>query len=366
MKKNIVSSAIALILSFSLTLPSLATNSYSITDSTTEKAIEINGYNFTISEKSNPSYATIRTYTSPKTKTVRSIDETKALLAALGLDEHIIENLSLDDLQLYATSEQIFVSSSYSKCNSVTNETTYLPEEIALSAAEDLTIRQEEYYDNYANNPESNIMPCGNKPNTSNVPGEFLDSYMKITQIVSHQGSGNLLFRVNAKWLTLPWFRGYDSLGVSAMDCVLATNSGKCKFTYTEAAIVAGYDTIYRTKEQTSSGSQLPIINSSGWCASAGVFHLPSDDLNTDVGMTSYKYSNFEVELTYSGRIASPSEPRSFYVLATYDHSVLNLSVGVPSIGINTKGELSGSVGISFSRSCDTRVAGNDYYYPGM
>ena len=361
MRKNILSIAIALILLFSLTLPSFATNSYSLT----EKDVEINGYNFTISEKSDPSYIITSTYISPKTRTIRSIDETKALLVALGVEERIIENLSLDDLQLYATSEQIYVSNSYSKSNAVTNETTYLPKETALSAAEDLTIQQEEYYDNYINNPTSNIMPYSSMPNYSNVPGEFLDSYMQITQVVSHQGNGNLSFRVNAKWLSLPWFRGYDSLGISAMDCVLTTNSGKCKFTCTEADILTGYETIYRTIEETSSGSKLPVINSSGWCASAGVFHLPSDDLNTEIGATSYKYSNFEVELTYAGRIASPSEPRSYYVLATYDHSVLNLDFSAPTIGINTDGELSGSVGISISRRCDTRIAGNDYYYPG-
>ena len=44
--------------------------------------------------------------------------------------------------------------------------------------------------------------------------------------------------------------QGYDSLGVSAMDCSLTTNSGNCTFKYTEADIVAGYDTIYRNKNK--------------------------------------------------------------------------------------------------------------------
>lgn len=361
MKKKFLAITIALILSFSLTLPSLATNPYS----SIEKDIEVNGYNFTISETSAPSYMVTRTYTSPKTRAVRTIDETKALLAALGLEARIIESLSPDELQLYATSEQIFVSNSYSKSDAVTNETTYLPKEVALSSAEELTIQQEEYYDNYLNNPTSDITPYGNMPNNSNVPGEFKDSYMQITNVVSHQGGGSLYFHANAKWLTLPWFRGYDSLGVSAMDCSLTTNSGNCTFKYTEADIVAGYDTIYRNKKQVSSGSQLQVINDSGWCGSAGMFYLPSDDLNTDIGATSYKYSNFEVDLTYSGHIASPSEPRYYFVLMTYDHSIFNVNLGAPTIGINNKGELSGSIGISISRNCDTRLAGKEYYYPG-
>ena len=361
MKKKFLAITIALILSFSLTLPSLATNPYS----SIEKDIEVNGYNFTISETSAPSYMVTRTYTSPKTRAVRTIDETKALLAALGLEARIIESLSPDELQLYATSEQIFVSNSYSKSDAVTNETTYLPKEVALSSAEELTIQQEEYYDNYLNNPTSDITPYGNMPNNSNVPGEFKDSYMQITNVVSHQGGGSLYFHANAKWLTLPWFRGYDSMGVSAMDCSLTTNSGNCTFKYTEADIVAGYDTIYRNKKQVSSGSQLQVINDSGWCGSAGMFYLPSDDLNTDIGATSYKYSNFEVDLTYSGHIASPSEPRYYFVLMTYDHSIFNVNLGAPTIGINNKGELSGSIGISISRNCDTRLAGKEYYYPG-
>lgn len=363
MKKNWISLSLAIALLTSLCTPASASTYTPIQN--IQKNIEINGYSFEVSEQLDSSYATTRTYTAPSNRNSQSIEQTESLLIALGMDENTVTNLSLDALQTYATSNHISVTTTYSKCNADTGEITYLPADVALSAAEELSAQQMGYYLNCIENPESTISTYGLKPNQSSDNGIFLDSYMEITHTAASQSNGVIQFHTHAKWLTMPMFRGRDSIGSTAMDCTVTANSGSCHITYTEADVLAGHETIYRTKSQDLTGTSITTVKKDGWVGAGVYFNIPNNYMSDIVGAPSYVYSDFEVDFIYKGHIVSPSEPRWFTSIATYDHSTITIDLGEPTISIDTGKTLTGSIGIHLSRNCDTRMASGEYYYPG-
>lgn len=363
MKKKCLALITTIILSFSLSTPSFA--STYVPSQSIQKNLEINGCSFTISEQTNQAYFTTRTYSAPSERSSQSLDSISSLLVGLGMDENTVANLSPETLQTYATSNHISVTTSYSKCNAETGEITYLPADVAISAAEELSARQTDYYLNYINNPESTVSTYGLKPNQSADGGVFLDSYMKITHSAASQSNGVIEFYTNAKWLTMPAFRGTDSIGSTSLDCTVTANSGLCKIKYIESDVATGYETIRRQKSQTLTGTNIKTVTKDGWVGAAVSFTLPKNELTDGVGSSNYIYSDYEVDFTYKGHIVSPSQPRWFFSAATYDHSTLNLSFGDPTISIDTNGNLTGSIGIHLSRNCDTRMASDEFYYPG-
>lgn len=200
-------------------------------------------------------------------------------------------------------------------------------------------------------------------PNESDVPGEFLDSYMEIAHTAAHKRSGKYLFTTDATWLTMPLFRNYDSIGSCAMDCTVTPNTAKGTVSYDIAYVMAGSQTTYDSDEEPISDIQTKTTN--GWAGVAGIFDLPDNVVTDYVGGMDIIYSNVQAHLEYYGHIASPGESRWFNSIATYDHSVFNLNTSYPSIGIDFNGDVSASIGIGISKSTDTRNAVLEKYYPG-
>lgn len=318
------------------------------TDST-KKIIENNGYSFEISETTKADYTVVRTYENdnPITRNAPDLEKAKALLAALGMTEDEINAFPTETLYDFATAEDIVVSTSYTKRNDENNTVIGLPANTAILEASILSEQQEDYFIEQLN-PNTR----GTKPNDSTTPGEFKDSYMKITHSAIHLGGGSYKFTVNSEWLTMPFFRGYDSIGSCAMNGTVTPNTSSGKFWYTTKVINMG-------QISTLNSGDIAITDKSNktngnWYGSAGVFNLPNDVSNSN-GI-SLMHTNLKAYYEYKGNVTHPTLASNFNSTGTYVHATLTIS-GSPSVSIDTSGTVSASIGISVVGGEDIRNA---------
>ena len=324
----------------------------------TEETVSVNGYNFTITESTTPDYTVSRTFTRDEATTTRSTpndDETKAMLLALGMDESEIEAIPLDTLHDYATSEEITVITSYSKRDETTNTTINLPEETALEEAAALSEEQE----NYAIQKSQGIPTAGEMPNDSTTPGFFKDSYMKITHSAIKQSGGSYKFTVTATWLTMPVFRGYDSIGACAMNGTVTPNTSSGKYSYTTKLFNMG-------SVSTSKSGDITITDISNevngnWYGSVGVFNLPNDVANPNTGV-SIMHTDLQAYFEYKGHVSQPKVESYFNTVGTYTHTTISLGFS-PSVSIDTSGSVSASIGIEPGINKDVRNAEREVHY---
>jgi len=303
----------------------------------TEETVYVNGYNFTITESTTPDYTVSRTFTRDEATTTRSTpndDETKAMLLALGMDESEIEAIPLDTLHDYATSEEITVITSYSKRDETTNTTINLPEETALEEAAALSEEQE----NYAIQKSQGITTAGEMPNDSTTPGFFKDS---------------------ATWLTMPVFRGYDSIGACAMNGTVTPNTSSGKYSYTTKLFNMG-------SVSTSKSGDITITDISNevngnWYGSVGVFNLPNDVANPNTGV-SIMHTDLQAYFEYKGHVSQPKVESYFNTVGTYTHTTISLGFS-PSVSIDTSGSVSASIGIEPGINKDVRNAEREVHY---
>lgn len=331
---------------FALALPASATNT---NDYGTEKTISKDGFSFTIYEKTTDNYTTIRTYenTAPATRSEPDLEKTKALLSVLGLNEERIEGLPQSTLLDYANSDSISISTSYVMSNKSTGQITYLPKDVAVSDAQALDAEITDY--------RIAMARSGQMPNESDVPGEFLDSYMEITHsaISLRDGDGGYRFTTDATWLTMPWFRGNDSIGSCTLGATFTPNTAEGYYGYDISYIMPNGDIDHDSDEHDITDNQHKTTD--GWNGYAGIFNLPNDGVNT-------LYDNLYAHYEYCGHVGSPDESRWFNSIATYDHSLLTVNFD-PSISIDTSGDVSASIGISLDVSADSRNAELEVHY---
>ena len=146
------------------------------------KSVSVNGYTFSITERTDAYKRIIRTYENSTAQTRSSInlDETKALLIALGMQEENVNKLTTDTLMEFANGEEIYVATSYSKADSE-NNITPLEEAVALQEAANLKAQQDAYKMNMA----LGIAPAADYSDYTQ------DSYMRVDYAVTYQGDGN-------------------------------------------------------------------------------------------------------------------------------------------------------------------------------
>lgn len=316
-----------------------------------QQRVNVNDYSFEISVYEDENHVVTKTYTRPQNerKASNTIPETKALLSALGMSEARINKLSVSTLEKFGNSEEIAITSAYTKRNENSNELTYLTKAEAEREAAELSGLQEEYISRLTS--EETHGTRGYKPNDSNVPGVFEDSYMYITHTVAREGTESYFFTTSAQWLTMPYFRGKDSIGSCAMDCTVTPNTASGEYSYGVQIVQYG-ESYYDTVE--GSISDIRTKTSDGWHGVAGLIDLPNDVISTNT--TSRYYRNYTAYIEYSGHISSPSEIRWFNSVGTYDHSTVTLNVN-PGISIDFSGNVAASIGLSIQHSKDTRCA---------
>lgn len=263
-------------------------------------------------------------------------EETKNLLLALGMDEDTVNGMSLEVLNEYATSPRIVATTTYSRIDSH-NVAHYVDEATAL--AESKRLQNERM-----NNLKQGIAPAEN--------AEFQDTYMKITYIVTPRGSGDSYrFSTDATWLTMPVFRGKDSIGSCAMNCTVTNETRSGKYSYDMTNVTPG-NTSTTKRSGTISSSNLKNAVNGNWYGSAGIVDLPADVYGPT---SSIVCSNFKAHYEYAGHVSSPNV-EWFNTVASYDHATVAISAS-PSVSIDTSGSVSASIGLDIVGATDTRSA---------
>lgn len=303
---------------------------------TREIIVYENGYNFNIFEETDENLQTTRTYVRPDVQTCDvsdKIDETKALLVALGMNEDAIDNLSASGLQNFANGSTISVTTSYIKYDKEGNA-TYLPENVAVMEATQLQNQRRQSF-------ISGISPYS----TPDYEGSTEDGYLLVTYAVTDTSNsshpGRFFFSTDAEWLAMPVFRGKDSLGSCAMDCTVSNETRYGNYSY-DVLTNNGVDTIY--DEDGGDITNIQNKPEGNWYGSAGIFNLPNDVQGLGI---SIMYENFAAHFEYEGYVTSPSESRNFNTVGSYSHSTMSLSIN-PSLSIDLgSGDVSASIGLS-------------------
>lgn len=266
--------------------------------------------------------------------------ETKDILRQLGMEEDFIQNLSVEDLALYAKSTKIVGTVSYVKIDKDENA-SYLPEKEALRQAQSLNSKA----------------PMNMMMSRSIQQDKYEDSYMRVFYLTSYYGNGSYLFSTDARWLTMPFFRGKDTIGSCAQNCTVTPNTGSGYYEYDVDTIVLGKITS-DSKHYSMSSSNFKTATNGSFYGSAAVIDLPND---VSSNYSSILYSNYKAHYQYKGHVNSPNEEAWFNTTGTYDHSQVSISFS-PSVSIDLDG-VSPSIGLSIVGSTKARSVELEVHY---
>ena len=270
--------------------------------------------------------------------------EIKSILLELGMEQYAIDNLTVTDLERLSISPKIVTSVSYSKVDSK-NNLTYLNESVAVKEADAINKRQESYKNNIING----VQPL--------QQGTTEDSYMRVFYMVTYHWNESYTFSTDARWLTMPFFRGKDVIGSVAQNCTVTPNTGSGYVEYDwSLATLAGVDE-YSEKINMKSSQFQNTVNGSFY-GSGAVIDLPNDAHSDKMSTT---FRNYKAHYQYDGHINNPSSPQWFNTTGSYCHSTMKLSVN-PSITISLTG-VSGSLGLSGVGGSDVRKVDLEIHY---
>ncbi|MDO4295865.1 MAG: hypothetical protein Q4D90_06875 [bacterium] len=293
-----------------------------------------------ITERVDEYGQTVRTYeTNGRSLRSNGLTQTKELLVALGMDKEEVDNLSSDVLNEFANSSYISVSTAYTKTDA-NNQTIYVDEATAL--AESKRIESERM-----NNFKQGISPL--------VTDEFEDTYMKIVHTATPVGGGTYRFITNATWLTMPFFRGSDSVGSCAMNFTVTNATRNGNYSYDMNTIELGQ--ISTTKQSRTITDVKNAVNGN-WYGSAGIVYLPNDVYEDT---SSVMYTNYKAHYEYLGKINYPQLESNFNSVGSYDHATFAVGAS-PSLTIDTSG-VSASIGLNVVGVTDTRSAEVSVHY---
>lgn len=288
-------------------------------------------YGFSYTEYKDSENRTIRTYTKSDNSTVftnraastlssdeeyleTSIEETKAILATLGLDESFIEEISDDDLN------------TYSECKKITS--------IAYSA-EAYPTEEEENSGNSSRSSDILLPPHewtgpedGDGSIFSNNDSEYGVNFLLI---VYDLGEGRYRCSLNATYFDMPEDRSWDGIGIVAQECTYDGN----------ASAWMEYDCIEKNTDTGVYGEEFTLTYD---MESAILTGMPSSDV-CGCGLRYELWEDWEsdsetlvecnvlrVHLEYECIVTNPSETTNFQVYASYAHMYNEISY-TPSFG---------------------------------
>jgi hypothetical protein len=259
--------------------------------------------------------------------------ETKALLLALGMEQAFIDNLSAETLDKYANSPKLIGVTTYSKVD-MDGNAVYIDESAALAAAQV----------NAEVQAQMGASISGEPMTQTRAQQTYEDSYMRVFYLVSSLGNNVYNFSTDARWLTMPFFRGYDSIGACAMNATVTPGTASGYVSYDITETISGRTT--HSSDRYDISNCLRAVNGN-WYGSAGVFNLPTDRHFGDV---STMFKNFKAHYEYEGHANSTY----FNTIGSYDHTRFRLSFE-PSVSIDTSGSFSASIGLEVDSATDTR-----------
>lgn len=310
----------------------LSSSLFALSDSAKAvKEIPLNGATFSIAKSDTGTiYSMVRNNVNDISKiSLTGFLDTKQELSMLGMETDQIEKLDYNDLVRYATCKNIIASVSYIKTNE--NRTQeYISEATALR--------------------ESAIANNGDSKQQNQVS----DDYMRIWHCVTHiedeftnSNSGLMHFETSARWLTMPTFRGIDSLASCASNCTVigsSVNYGIVAYTEYDCTVFSGIPGDYYVDEnyRIYHPVEPKILTEGSFTGTGFTFDLPNDEY--DGTSPSHLYSDFVAYFGYYGHVSNPELATYFNSKGNYSHSYVYIGV-TPSIGFSDEN----TIGLDFS-----------------
>lgn len=251
--------------------------------------------------------------------------KTKETLSALGMEQDFIESLSVEDLNVYASSPSIKAAVSYFVVDGVSGEMTCISEEEALRGAAAVT----------------------SDPAIGEMAQDYIqDTYMRVWHAVTNLGASNYKFVTDARWLTMPFFRGTDSIGSCSMNTTVTpgTASGYMEF---KQQSISGLQTTTLDRYEAIETSDIKYASNGSFYGAGAVFNLPNDVVISEAQSTTFY--DFKVHFEYQGHLMYPELETWFNSTGTYTHATVGIS-GIPTLTVtidSSGSKPSGSIGIT-------------------
>lgn len=249
--------------------------------------------------------------------------ETKHELSMIGMEDDEINGLTYAELLQYATSKNITASVSYIR-TTTDGKQEYISEGQAIC--------------------ESKAANSGDKEKQS----QETDEYMRIWHCVTHVGDGLMYFQTSARWLTMPKYRGVDSLGSCASYCsIIGGGVGYDMTAYIEydCTVFTGIPGDYHVDEDLHEDYEgsFTILTDGAFYGSGFTFNLPNDVYSD--GSPLLLYSDLVARFSYYGHVSLVDLETYFNSKANYSHSYIYLGA-TPSINFTDDDH---TIGLDFS-----------------
>ena len=338
-----------------LTLTITTSTAYAADYAADIKIVEQNVLPYGIIEYIDENHQHIRIYkqdnnVSPNSISNGDYSEIKNVLLALGMEQCFIDNLSQDDLEIYANSSQISASFSYTKTDSE-GTTINVDEAYAISEAKKINDEKVKQILELAENPS--VMPM------ADVQKTYEDSYMRVWHGITILGNGNYLSVTDARWLTMPVFRMKDSIGAAQQDCSIYYESASGYYEYDLTQIVNGQVSHYYDTHRTISSGNFKTATDGTFYGYAAIVDLPDDVANT---YTTQVYDDYKAHFQYNASIRNPGLLTRFNSTGTYDHLEAAVQIS-PTLEISYD-DLIGFISLNTNFSHNPRTAALIVTYP--
>ncbi len=259
--------------------------------------------------------------------TIYSHNKIKSILKSLGMEEEFVECMSQEKLDLCLSSEEIVATTRYIASNE--QGESRIVDESEAQAAENEARRNRESL--------RSIVP-GDDNGGGSYPTyttEYTDSYLKITFVVFKIDIGKYRYSVDTRWLTEPFVRSWDSIGICVDKNAILNNtiSGWNGYTrYTNWG--SGSSTEY--VENTFTSSDYSFASNVNWNGAGAVFDLPNDSTGYGMGWTQIFYG-FRAHFEFQSVMFDPEESTTIHPTATYSHAQ-SVLFSEPSVKLSASG----------------------------
>lgn len=288
-----------------------------------------NGYTFTITEMEDENHQIIRNYKNERSmsRSGADLDEIRALLIAMGVEESTAYDLPEDKLQYIATSESIQATTSYVRIDKE-NNSVYADEETALREAAAINAKEDARIANLT----QGIMPM--------EEWEAENQWIRLHYVVIRNWGYNYAFMIGSKWLTMPITRSWDTLGACASHVTALAGSGWGEW-FCDVSILQNGQTV-STKREKEEITDIGFASTGQWGGMGITFWLPFDIYEQYSAML---FRNFNATLWFQGNISQYEQATFFNTRGSYEHSRLAIPIK-PNVSLSLEGG-KGSIGLS-------------------
>ena len=352
LEKRFTSLLLAIVLCLTLGIPALAAEEESVREKRLE-IVDVNGYSFPIEEETDENYVTVRKFTQSDSVEVaatkepaavaRNVNETKALLAALGMSDELIADLSEESLQVYATSREIVVTDYYLR-EDADGTRKYLPKEVAQRESENVNQMRLQV-------AKDHLRGITTQSNSGN--GTFNSGYLHGTISWAYRQGAEYYYSVDVNWTTLPQMRSYDAIGVSSTYGSTTLPSGY--YSYTSIVTTLTGTTSKERKEPFT-----PEGDANGrWLGYCGEFQLPKDIVSQQSTITN---QNFKAHIQCYNHMGDPNAEQYFNVQGSYGHSTEELRIE-PSVSLDSDGKVTLTISASLVKKLERYGKSMEVHY---